>query len=255
MSNVIAFQGEAGANSHIACLEVHPDWTPLPCPTFEDAFAAVKEGQARLANDSDREFRPPGVSRISIICCPNPGCTSPANIFLPVHHQLMAVKGATLGTVKTVQSHVQALGQCRRTLRKLGLTPIIGADTAGSARMIAEAGDPARAAIAPRLAADVYGLEILAADIEDESHNTTRFIILAVEPVEIAAGTTDCVTSFIFRVRNIPAALYKAMGGFATNGVKHDQTRKLHDRGSFHRHAILCGGRRSQRRTACTPRA
>jgi len=218
MSNVIAFQGEAGANSHIACLDVHPDWTPLPCPTFEDAFAAVKEGQARLAMIPIENSVAGRVADIHHLL-PESGLHIIGEYFLPVHHQLMAVKGATLGTVKTVQSHVQALGQCRRTLRKLGLTPIVGADTAGSARMIAEAGDSARAAIAPRLAAEVYGLEILAADIEDESHNTTRFIILALEPVEIAAGTTDCVTSFIFRVRNIPAALYKAMGGFATNGV------------------------------------
>ncbi len=218
MSKIIAFQGERGANSNIACLDVHPDWTPLPCPTFEDAFAALKEGQAQLAMIPIENSVAGRVADIHHLL-PESGLHIIGEYFLPVRHQLMAVKGATLATIRTVQSHVQALGQCRRTLRKLNLVPVVGADTAGSARQIAELGDPTRAAIAPQLAAEVYGLEILAADIEDEAHNTTRFIILANDPLEIAAGTADCVTSFVFRVRNIPAALYKAMGGFATNGV------------------------------------
>ncbi len=218
MSKIIAFQGERGANSNIACLDVHPDWTPLPCPTFEDAFAALKEGQAQLAMIPIENSVAGRVADIHHLL-PESGLHIIGEYFLPVRHQLMAVKGATLATIRTVQSHVQALGQCRRTLRKLNLIPVVGADTAGSARQIAELGDPTRAAIAPKLAAEVYGLDILAADIEDEAHNTTRFIILARDPLEIAAGTADCVTSFVFRVRNIPAALYKAMGGFATNGV------------------------------------
>ncbi|MGY6645460.1 MAG: prephenate dehydratase [Salinarimonas sp.] len=218
MSKIIAFQGERGANSNIACLAVHPDWTPLPCPTFEDAFAALKEGQAQLAMIPIENSVAGRVADIHHLL-PESGLHIIGEYFLPVRHQLMAVKGATLATIRTVQSHVQALGQCRRTLRKLNLVPVVGADTAGSARQIAELGDLTRAAIAPQLAAEVYGLEILAADIEDEAHNTTRFIILANDPLEIAAGTADCVTSFVFRVRNIPAALYKAMGGFATNGV------------------------------------
>ncbi len=218
MSKTIAFQGERGANSHIACLEVHPDWTPLPCPTFEDAFAALKEGQAQLAMIPIENSVAGRVADIHHLL-PDSGLHIIGEFFLPVHHQLMAAKGATLATIRTVQSHVHALGQCRRMLRKLNLVSVVGADTAGSARQIAELADPTRAAIAPQLAAEVYGLEILAADIEDEAHNTTRFIILANEPLEIPAGTADCVTSFVFRVRNIPAALYKAMGGFATNGV------------------------------------
>jgi len=218
MSKIIAFQGERGANSNIACLDVHPDWTPLPCPTFEDAFAALKEGQAQLAMIPIENSVAGRVADIHHLL-PESGLHIIGEYFLPVRHQLMAVKGATLATIRTVQSHVQALGQCRRTLRKLNLVPVVGADTAGSARQIADLADPTRAAIAPKLAAEVYGLEILAADIEDEAHNTTRFIILANDPLEIAAGTADCVTSFVFRVRNIPAALYKAMGGFATNGV------------------------------------
>ena len=139
--------------------------------------------------------------------------------FLPLSHQLMAVKGATLSTLKTVQSHVMALGQCRKAIRTLSLTPIIGADTAGSAREIAEANDPTRAAIASRLAADIYGLDILAENIEDEAHNTTRFIILTRGADWAPAGRGPVITTFVFRVRNVPAALYKAMGGFATNGV------------------------------------
>ncbi len=218
MSKTIAFQGERGANSNIACLDVHPDWTPLPCPTFEDAFAALKDGQAQLGMIPIENSVAGRVADIHHLL-PESGLHIIGEYFLPIRHQLMAVKGATLATIRTVQSHVQALGQCRRTLRKLNLTPIVGADTAGSARQIAELGDPTRAAIAPQLAAEVYGLEILAADIEDEAHNTTRFIVLATDPLEIPAGTVDCVTSFVFRVRNIPAALYKAMGGFATNGV------------------------------------
>ncbi|HMB10717.1 prephenate dehydratase, partial [Saliniramus sp.] len=212
MSKTIAFQGERGANSNIACLDVHPDWTPLPCPTFEDAFAALKDGQAQLAMIPIENSVAGRVADIHHLL-PESGLHIIGEYFLPVRHQLMAVKGATLATIRSVQSHVQALGQCRRTLRKLNLVPVVGADTAGSARQIAELGDPTRAAIAPKLAAEVYGLEILAADIEDEAHNTTRFIILSKDPLEIAAGTADCVTSFVFRVRNIPAALYKAMGG------------------------------------------
>jgi prephenate dehydratase len=218
MTKTIAYQGEPGANSHIACIDVYPDWTPLPCPTFEDAFAAVAEGQAQLAMIPIENSVAGRVADIHHLL-PTSGLHIVGEYFLPIHHQLMAVKGATLATIRAVQSHVQALGQCRRTLRKLGLTAIVGADTAGSARQIGEWNDLAKAAIASRLAAEVYGLDILAEDIEDEAHNTTRFIILSPDPVEIAPGTADCVTSFVFRVRNIPAALYKAMGGFATNGV------------------------------------
>lgn len=139
--------------------------------------------------------------------------------FLPVRHQLMAPRGAKLAEIKTVESHVQALGQCRNVIRKLGIKPIVGVDTAGSARIVAERGDKSSAAIASRLAAEIYGLDILSHDVEDEAHNTTRFVVLAREPRWATAGSGLLVTSFVFRVRNLPAALYKAMGGFATNGV------------------------------------
>jgi prephenate dehydratase len=139
--------------------------------------------------------------------------------FLPIRHQLMALKGTKLSDIKTVESHVHALGQCRRIIRKLGVKPIVAADTAGSARDVSERGDKSVAAIASRLAAKIYGLEILAEDVEDETHNTTRFVVLARDPNWAKQGSGPLVTSFVFRVRNLPAALYKALGGFATNGV------------------------------------
>jgi prephenate dehydratase len=139
--------------------------------------------------------------------------------FLPIRHQLVATRGATLATVRQAHSHVQALGQCRNTLRKLGLKPVTEADTAGSARMIRDLADPTQAAIASRLAAEIYDLDILAEDIEDETHNTTRFVVLSRQPDWAPRDGGRCITTLVFNVRNIPAALYKAMGGFATNGV------------------------------------
>ena len=218
MPNVVSYQGEPGANSHIACRDVLPGYEPLACPTFEDAFAAVGDGAAALAMIPIENSVNGRVADIHHLL-PTSGLHIVGEYFLPIHHQLMALPGATLESVRSVQSHVQALGQCRRTLRQLGLKAIVGADTAGSARQIAQGGDPARAALASRLAAEIYGLQILAEDVEDESHNTTRFIILAKEPQWAAPGNGPVVTSFVFRVRNIPAALYKALGGFATNGV------------------------------------
>jgi len=139
--------------------------------------------------------------------------------FLPIRHQLMAPKGSKLAEIKTVESHVHALGQCRRIIRQLAIKPIVAADTAGSARIVAQRGDPSAAAIASKLAAHIYGLDILAEDVEDETHNTTRFVVLAREEKWAAQGSGPLVTSFVFRVRNLPAALYKALGGFATNSV------------------------------------
>ncbi|MBP2150283.1 prephenate dehydratase [Xanthobacter flavus] len=214
----ITFQGEPGANSHIACREVFPDFEAVPCPTFEDAFAAVESGAAAYAMIPIENSVAGRVADIHHLM-PQSSLSIVGEYFLPLSHQLMAVKGASLSTLKTVQSHVMALGQCRKAIRTLSLTPIIGADTAGSAREIAEANDPARAAIASRLAADIYGLDILAENIEDEAHNTTRFIILTRGADWTPAGRGPVITTFVFRVRNVPAALYKAMGGFATNGV------------------------------------
>jgi len=153
--------------------------------------------------------------------------------FMPVRHQLLAVKGATLADIKTVESHVHALGQCRKVIRQIGIKPIVAADTAGSAREVAEAGDKTRASIATRLAAEIYGLDILRADVEDEAHNTTRFIMLAREAVWPRNGDGPVVTTFLFQVRNVPAALYKTLGGFATNGVNMTKLESYMIEGNF----------------------
>jgi len=215
---LISFQGEPGANSHIACQETFPDWDTLPCPTFEDAFAAVSEGQAQLAMIPIENSIAGRVADIHHLL-PTSGLHIVGEHFLPIHFQLMAIEGADLGTIRTVHSHVHALGQCRKIIRKLGLKAVVAGDTAGSAREVAEAKDPTRASLAPRLAAPIYGLKILAEDVEDEAHNTTRFIILSKTPKWTPVNNGPTVTSFVFRVRNLPAALYKALGGFATNGI------------------------------------
>lgn len=217
-ARTIAYQGEPGANSHIICAEAFPGWTPLPCPTFEDAFAAVTEGRARRAMIPIENSLAGRVADIHHLIP-----TSPLHIvaehFLPVHFQLMVLPGTPVEALTSVHSHVHALGQCRRIIRRLGLKAVVAGDTAGAAREVAEMGDPSRAALAPALAAGIYGLDILERDVEDAAHNTTRFVVFSPEAEPVAAGAEPCVTSFVFRVRNIPAALYKALGGFATNGV------------------------------------
>ncbi len=214
---VVAFQGELGANSHIAIDEVYPSATPLPCATFEDAFAAVADGSAPVAMIPIENSLAGRVSDIYHLL-PRAGLAIVAEHFLPIRHQLLGVPGARIEDLRTVESHVMALGQCRHAIRRLGLTPIVAADTAGSAREVAEVGDPTRAAIASALAAQTYGLEVLAENIEDADHNTTRFLVLAREPEDVEPGA-DLITTLVFRVRNVPAALFKALGGFATNGV------------------------------------
>jgi prephenate dehydratase len=228
----IVFQGEPGANSHLACREAYPDYEPVACPTFEDAFAAVTSGEAALAMIPVENSIAGRVADIHHLM-PHSGLHIVAEWFLPVKHQLMAPKGATLDGIKTVESHVHALGQCRNIIRKLKIRAIVAADTAGSAREVAERGDTRCAAIASRLAADIYGLNILAEDVEDEAHNTTRFIVLAREPQWAEGGNGPVITTFIFQVRNIPAALYKAMGGFATNGVNMTKLESYMVGGSF----------------------
>jgi prephenate dehydratase len=228
----IVFQGEPGANSHIASHEAYPDYEAVPCATFEDAFAAVSGGDAALAMIPIENSVAGRVADIHHLM-PTSGLNIVAEYFLPVRHQLLGVKGAKISDLKTVQSHIMALGQCRKLIKKLGLKPVIGADTAGAARLIAEAGDKAHAAIASRLAADIYGLEVLQADIEDETHNTTRFIVLSREADWVSAGNGLTVTTFVFQVRNIPAALYKALGGFATNGVNMTKLESYQLNGDF----------------------
>jgi prephenate dehydratase len=214
----IAYQGEPGANSHQVCREHYPELESVPCASFEDVFAAVEAGEADLAMipiDNSIAGRVADIHHF----LPDSGLHIVAEHFLRIRFNLLGVPGARLDQVKTVHSHVHALGQCRRFIREHGLTTVISGDTAGAAREIVEAADPTQAAISPPLAAEIYGLDVLAEDVEDEDHNTTRFVVLSPELVEAPAGNGPVVTSFIFNVRNLPAALYKALGGFATNGV------------------------------------
>jgi prephenate dehydratase len=214
----IAYQGEPGANSHLVCMQHYPEWEALARASFEDVFAAVESGEADLAMipiDNSIAGRVADIHHF----LPTSGLHIIGEHFLRIQFTLMGVPGSTLETIRTVHSHVHALGQCRKVIRELGLVPVISGDTAGAAREIAELTDPTQAAIAPALAAEIYGLTILREDVEDEDHNTTRFVVLSREPDPAAAGGGPVVTSFVFNVRNLPAALYKALGGFATNGV------------------------------------
>ncbi len=228
----IVFQGEPGANSHLAIREVYPECEAVPCPTFEDCFAAITANEADLGMIPIENSVAGRVADIHHLM-PDAGLHIIAEHFMPVRHQLLAVKGARLDDIKTVESHVHALGQCRKVIRKLAVKPVVAADTAGSAREIAEAGDKTRAAIASRLAAEIYGLDILAEDIEDESHNTTRFIVLSRESKWAKSGAGPVITTFLFRVRNVPAALYKVLGGFATNGVNMTKLESYMIEGNF----------------------
>ena len=228
----ISYQGEPGANSHIACNEMHPGLEPLPCATFEDALAAVKSGDARYAMIPIENSLAGRVADIHHLL-PASGLYIIGEHFLPIRFQLVALKGARLADIKDVYSHVHALGQCRKIIRKHGFKAHVAADTAGSARQVRDWGDKSKAALAPRLAAEIYGLDILAEDVEDESHNTTRFVILSGEPDDALPGNGPVVTTFIFNVRNVPAALYKAMGGFATNGVNMTKLESYQVRGEF----------------------
>ncbi|HEX7759508.1 MAG TPA: prephenate dehydratase [Caulobacteraceae bacterium] len=233
MSQKIAFQGEPGANSDEACRTHFPDYEPAPYPTFEDAFEAVKSGACTLGMIPVENSIAGRVADVHHLL-PASGLKIIGERFKPIHFQLMANPGTRLEDLKTVVSMPFAWGQCRRFLRKLGVTMEAASDTAASARIVAEHPGPTRGAIAPALAAEIYGLEILARDIEDEAHNTTRFVIMSPDtnPAPPPPGT-KCVTSFVFRVRNIPAALYKAMGGFATNGVNMTKLESYMENGAF----------------------
>jgi prephenate dehydratase len=228
----VAYQGEPGANSHIAFINFDASLEPLACATFEDALAAVRSGAASLALIPVENSVAGRVADVHHLL-PNSGLHIIGEHFERIYHQLMALTDASLETIKTVHSHTQALGQCRTALQKLGLKPVPEADTAGSARMVAEDGDLTKAAIASKLAAEIYGLRILKSDIEDAAHNTTRFIVLANEAKMPPPGGGPVLTTFIFRVRNVPAALYKALGGFATNGVNMTKLESYQLEGSF----------------------
>ena len=230
--NKIAFQGEPGANSHLAARDAYPRMQAIPCATFEDALAAVKTGAAKLAMIPIENSVAGRVAYIHHLL-PQSGLYIVAEHFERVRHQLLTLPGVKLSELKTVHSHVMALGQCRKAIRALKLRPVVEADTAGAARELRESGDRTRAVIASRLAAEIYGLKIAKADIEDAQHNTTRFVVLAKTPVRVPKSNGPVITSFVFRVRNVPAALYKALGGFATNGVNMTKLESYQLEGSF----------------------
>jgi prephenate dehydratase len=219
-TNRIAFQGEPGANSDTASRDMYPTMEPLPCPTFEDAFNAVETGKADLAMIPIENTIAGRVADIHHLL-PESRLHIVAEYFLPIHFQLMVLPGGRLEDIRAVYSHIHALGQCRKVIRRHRWKPMVAGDTAGAARLVAEEGDPTKAALAPRLAAGLYGLDIVAENVEDTDNNVTRFVVLSKE--KAWAPRTDparlMMTTFVFRVHNIPAALYKAMGGFATNGV------------------------------------
>jgi len=227
----IAFQGELGANSHIACNEVFPDHDVLPCHSFEDALNAITDGTALYGMIPIENSVAGRVADIHHLL-PDSDLFIIGEHFLRVRHHLLALPGAKISDLKSIYSHSQALGQCRSVLRSLGIEARTAADTAGAAKRVAEQGDPTRAAIASRLAGEIYGLEELRRDIEDEDHNTTRFLILSRERKDPPPGG-ETITSFLFRVRNVPASLYKAMGGFATNGVNMIKLESYQIAGSF----------------------
>ena len=232
LPKVIVYQGELGANSHLACRDAYPDMEIKACPTFEDVLGAVGSGEAQLAM-MPIENSVAGRVADAHHLLPESGLYVIGEHFERVRHQLLALPEASLDSLKTVHSHTMALGQCRNTIHELGLRPVSEADTAGAARLVKEQGDPTMAVIASSLAAEVHGLEIVKPDIEDELHNTTRFIILAAEPDDADTDDGDVVTTFIFRVRNVPAALYKSLGGFATNGVNMTKLESYQLEGTF----------------------
>ena len=232
MAKQIAFQGEPGAFSHAAAHALFPKGEAVPCVTFEDTISAVQNGEADYGVVPVENSLYGRITDIYHLL-PNSGLFINGEHFLRIEMNLLGVKGSTLKDVKSVQSLSVALGQCRKFIRKHKFTTINGVDTAGSAREIAERGDKSVAAIASRYAAEVYGLDILAEGIEDAAHNTTRFLVVSRAPETPKAGKTKVKTTFVFRVKNIPASLYKAMGGFATNGVNMTKLESYMLDGSF----------------------
>jgi prephenate dehydratase len=204
----------------MACRDVYPNLSPLPCPTFEDAFAAVENGEADLAMIPIENTLAGRVADIHRLL-PESRLHISGEYFMPIRFQLMVLPGVKHADIVTVHSHIHALGQCRKIVRRNGWKAIVAGDTAGAAKLVSETGDRTMAALAPRLAADLYGLDIIEENVEDDENNVTRFVVLTREPQSINRNSPDekLVTTFIFNVRNIPAALYKAMGGFATNGI------------------------------------
>ena len=234
MTAVISYQGEPGAFSSQAALQLFPDSELLPCATFEDALSAVVEGTARygvIPIDNSIAGRVADVHHL----LPRSGLHIIGEHFLPIRFHLMGVEGATLATLKTVQSHIHALGQCRKIIRSNGWKAVVAGDTAGAAKLVSEKGDRTMAALAPRLAAPLYGLDIVAENVEDSENNVTRFVVLSRDENQPKRASDDetFITTFVFNVRNIPAALYKALGGFATNGVNMTKLESYQLEGKF----------------------
>jgi prephenate dehydratase len=229
----IAFQGELGANSHEACMAAFHDMEPVPHATFEEAFEAVKSGDCQLGMIPVENSIAGRVADVHHLL-PNSGLKIIGERFKPIHFQLMANPGVKLEDIKTAVSMPFALGQCRKTMRRLKLKGEGVGDTAGAAKLLSERPDPTKAAVSPALAAEIYGLEILLRDIEDEHTNTTRFLVMTADRnPDPPPFTSPCVTSFVFRVRNLPAALYKALGGFATNGVNMTKLESYMENGAW----------------------
>ena len=217
-SNIIAFQGVPGAYSHMACQAVKPEMEVLACASFEDMILAVQEGRAALAMVPVENSIAGRVADIHHLL-PDSGLFINGEHFQRVNHHLLAPTGATLDSLVEVHSHAQGLAQCRERLRSLGLTPVMHADTAGAAKDIAARGDTSVGAIASKLAGQIYGLEVLLASAEDAEHNTTRFLVMSRTDVTPPLNGERMMTTMVFKLRSVPAALYKALGGFATNGV------------------------------------
>jgi len=233
-TKLIAFQGDTGANSDMACRDMFPAMTPLPCPTFEDAFNAVQSGAADLAMIPIENTIAGRVADIHHLM-PESGLHIVGEYFMPIHFQLMVLPGVTLDEIRSVHSHIHALGQCRRIVREHGWKPVVAGDTAGAAKLVSETRDRTMAAFAPRLAAGLYGLDIVAEDVEDTRSNVTRFVVLQKDRHWVERESPDdmMITTFVFRVRNLPAALYKALGGFATNGVNMTKLESYQTGGRF----------------------
>lgn len=228
----IAFQGEPGAYGHLICQMAYPELKPVPCASFEEALAAVSDGSAKLAMipiENSLAGRVPDIHHL----LPESDLAIIGEEFLRVRNQLLGLPGARIEDIGFAHSHPMALGQCRHFLRRHKIVPVKEADTAGSARIVKMLGDARHAAVASSLAAEVHGLAVLAGDIEDAQHNTTRFIVMAKQSRETPKREGPYVTAFVFRVRNVPAALYKVMGGFATNKVNMTKLESYMVDGSF----------------------
>ena len=231
MTQKIVYQGEPGAYSHLACSQFFPEFEPMACPSFAKAFALVRSGEADCAMIPVENTVAGRVSDIYHLL-PDGGLHIIGERYLPVHHQLLGVKGSQLADIQSARSHHMALGQVRKFLTANNIDPITDVDTAGAARRVAAGGDKSVAAVASRLSAETYGLDILAKDIEDAAHNTTRFIVLAGMPA-IPAVDVPSVSSLVFKVRSVPSALYKALGGFASNGLNLTKLESYMVGGSF----------------------